>query len=82
MAGQKNESLNAFTQRLQSTVFRRSFASNPLGALSASGIDAAKIPAPMLDALSELSYDELTTLAGIQKQVAPLAADGTGCNFF
>jgi asparagine synthetase B (glutamine-hydrolysing) len=82
MAGQKNETLNAFTQRLQSTVFRRSFAANPLGALAASGIDSSKIPAPMLDALSELSYAELTTLANVQKHVAPLAADGTGCNFF
>jgi hypothetical protein len=82
MAGKKNDSLNSFTQKLQSAAFRRSFASNPHGALTAVGIDASKIPAPMLDALSELSYEELSTLAGVQKQVSTLASDGTGCNFF
>jgi hypothetical protein len=82
MAGKKNASLNSFTQQLQSATFRKSFASNPLGALSAVGIEASSIPTPMLDALSGLSYEELTSLAAVQKQVAPLASDGTGCNFF
>lgn len=82
MAGEKNQSLNSFAHHLQTENFRRSFSSDPAGALKAAGIDSSQIPKHVLDAFSGLSYDELTTLAHVQKKVEPRAADGTGCNFF
>jgi hypothetical protein len=82
MAGQRNEALDSFSQQLQSEDFRRSFSSDASGALKTAGVDASQIPSNVLEALSGLSYDELSTLASVQQKVRTLAADGTGCNFF
>lgn len=64
--------------RLQSPLFRKSFATNPLFALERAGIKVTDMPSPVLDYLADLSLAELDVLGRISEQVKRLADDTQG----
>jgi len=83
VGGEKDEVVASLARHLESSAFRRSFSADALGALATVNIEAAQLPAQLLDALSPLSYDELTMLAMLNEKLnvsSPLT--GVGCSFF
>ena len=66
---QKPETLAGLSNNLRSVAFRRSFRVDPINTLARVGIDTKDMERPLVDALTNLSPQELEFLADIQEKV-------------
>nr|QEO74359.1 hypothetical protein [uncultured bacterium] len=81
--GETNEVVASLAQHFQSGEFRRAFSADAAGALASAGIEAAQVPRELMDAISHLSYDELTLLATMHAKLGDTSyITGVGCSFF
>lgn len=64
------QGLTDLSTRLGSAAFRREFANTPLSALERAGIDLATVPQTAVDALAELSPEELQVVGNLQTRLA------------
>lgn len=74
------KAIRGLVDRLNSPLFRKSFSNNPLSALERAGIKTAGIPVPVLEALADLSLEELSLLVRVSdrvKEAGAMAADDT-----
>jgi hypothetical protein len=83
VGGETNDVVASLAQHLQSSEFRRAFSADTEGALASVRIDVAQVPRELLDALTPLSYDELTMLARLNEKLSDSSPiTGVGCSFF
>ena len=61
--------LSGLGEALSSSAFRKSFFADPHGALSRTGLKAEDLPEEVLDALSDLTPEELRALARVRDAV-------------
>lgn len=81
--GETNEVVASLASHLQSSEFRHAFSVDSAAALAAVHIEIARVPHEVLDALSNLSYDELTLLVNLNKKLSDSSPiTGVGCSFF
>jgi hypothetical protein len=71
------EEFKKFSAALRSSTIRKSFAVDPLNALEKAGVDISKIPIEAVDAIADLSPNELATLANLDAKLK-LAGDTAG----
>jgi hypothetical protein len=83
LGGEQNDVVVSLARHFESSEFRRAFLEDAKGALATVNIEAAQVPRELLDALSHLSYDELTLLSRMNEKLNVTSPDtGVGCSFF
>lgn len=58
-----------FSDAIRSSAVRKSFQADPLRALERAGVDITKIPMEAVDALVDLTPEELDVLAGVDEKI-------------
>lgn len=67
---EETAALREISARLDSPAFRRSFSSDPYRALERAGIDPTHVPGNILDALSDLSPEELGAIQRVNGRLS------------
>ena len=70
--------IKSLAKSMNSVAFRKSFATNPMWALEHAGIKIDNLPPKVVDALADLSPEEMQVIGRLQDKVGgDLAADDT-----